>query len=95
MTSNRNAELCCNVKDEYNQPAHIKVRTFWEAHKIWKNLPHGLDFYLVNFKSKLSRREFFQKQTNEFVLTSMGRVFICFFGRNWRLQKGISKLSYL
>ena len=21
----------------------IKVRTFWEAHKIWKNLPHGFD----------------------------------------------------
>ena len=25
-----------------------KVRTFWEAHKIWKNLPHGLYIYLVN-----------------------------------------------
>ena len=24
---------------------HIKVRTFWEAHKIWKNIPHGFDFY--------------------------------------------------
>ena len=21
----------------------IKVRTFWETHKIWKNLPHGFD----------------------------------------------------
>ena len=21
----------------------LKVWTFWEAHKIWKNLPHGLD----------------------------------------------------
>ena len=20
-----------------------KVRTFWETHKIWKNLPHGFD----------------------------------------------------
>ena len=23
----------------------FKVRTFWEAHKIWKNLPHGFDVY--------------------------------------------------
>ena len=23
----------------------VKVRTFWEAHKIWKNLPHGLRVY--------------------------------------------------
>ena len=22
---------------------YIKVRTFWETHKIWKNLPHGFD----------------------------------------------------
>ena len=22
-----------------------KVRTFWEAHIIWKNLPHGFDVY--------------------------------------------------
>ena len=21
----------------------VKVRTFWETHKIWKNLPHGFD----------------------------------------------------
>ena len=21
----------------------LKVRTFWETHKIWKNLPHGFD----------------------------------------------------
>ena len=24
---------------------HIEVRTFWETHKIWKNLPHALDVY--------------------------------------------------
>ena len=23
----------------------IKVRTFWEAHIIWKNLPHDFDVY--------------------------------------------------
>ena len=23
----------------------FKIRTFWEANKIWKNLPHGLDVY--------------------------------------------------
>ena len=25
-----------------------KVWTFWEAHIIWKNLPHGFDVYWVN-----------------------------------------------
>ena len=29
----------------------FSVRTFWEAHKIWKNLPHGLDIYLVNVQT--------------------------------------------
>ena len=29
-----NKELICN---------NFKVRTFWEAHIIWKNLPHGCD----------------------------------------------------
>ena len=29
-----------------------KVRTFWEAHKIWKNLPHGLDVYYVSKRPK-------------------------------------------
>ena len=28
-----------------------KVWTFWEAHKIWKNLPRGLYIYLVNIQS--------------------------------------------
>ena len=23
----------------------FKVRTFWETHRIWKNLPHALDVY--------------------------------------------------
>ena len=31
----------------------IKVRNFWEVHKIWKNLPHGLDVYL----SKCTKHE--------------------------------------
>ena len=21
----------------------VKIRTFWETYKIWKNLPHGFD----------------------------------------------------
>ena len=35
-----------------------KVRTFWEAHKIWKNLPHGLYIYLVNVQT--TRKIFFK-----------------------------------
>ena len=50
----------------------------------------------VIFKSKLSRREFFKKWTNEFVFTSKYATCFCsFFWRNWRLQKGILKLSDL
>ena len=30
----------------------ILVRTFWEAHKNLRNLPHALDIYLVNVQSK-------------------------------------------
>ena len=26
----------------------LNVRTFWETHKIWKNLPHGFDVYEIN-----------------------------------------------
>ena len=36
-----------------------------------------------------------KKRTNEFVFTTMQRVFVPFFGRNWRHQKNISKLSDL
>ena len=31
---------------------HIgKVQTFWEAHKIWKQFPHGLDVYKGNVQT--------------------------------------------
>ena len=43
--------ICCNSirfeKGVYNYFC-CKVRTFWEAHKFWKNLPYGFDVYLVN-----------------------------------------------
>ena len=29
--------------DEFRLKFLDKVRTFWETHKIWKNLPHGFD----------------------------------------------------
>ena len=32
----------------YAANSSSKVRTFWEAHIIWKNLPHGFDVYYVN-----------------------------------------------
>ena len=36
-----------------------------------------------------------KKRTNQFVFTSMRRVFVSFFGRNWSQQKDISKLTDL
>ena len=49
----------------------------------------------VNFESKLSNREFFQK-TNKWIHFYYYAACLCsFFGRNWRLQKSISKLSDL
>ena len=30
---------------------YSKVQTFWDAHKIWKNLPHGLKVNCVNVQS--------------------------------------------
>ena len=32
-----------NSKNFQGPKLYIKVRTFWETHKIWKNLPHGFD----------------------------------------------------
>ena len=34
----------------------LKVRTFWETHKIWKNLPHGFD-KAANLLSKCQNHE--------------------------------------
>ena len=35
----------------FNHLSLNKVWTFWEAHKIWKNLPNGLEVYKVNIQS--------------------------------------------
>ena len=40
---------------------HPKVRTFWETHKIRKNLPHALDIYLVNVQNI---RKIFSESSN-------------------------------
>ena len=37
--------IICTVFMNYLE---CKVWTFWEAHKIWKNLPHGLDVYCLS-----------------------------------------------
>jgi hypothetical protein len=37
----RNFDWDQNRKKNVN----FEVQTFWEAHKIWKNLPHDLDVY--------------------------------------------------
>ena len=38
-----------------------KVRTFWETHKIWKNLPHGFDKSADLLSKRQNHREDFFK----------------------------------
>ena len=38
----KGADVICQISKQTN---HIKVRTFWKAHIIWKNLPYGFDVY--------------------------------------------------
>ena len=45
----QNSDLAEKMPNEYEiKSKAVKVRTFWEAHIIWKNLPHGFDANLVN-----------------------------------------------
>ena len=65
----------------------------------WRILPHtvfSLEYERsLNFESKLSSCQFFKKQRNEFIFYNYATCFRSFFGRHWRLKKGISKLSDL
>ena len=67
MTRRRDSDLNGHKSWEFERSVSIKknssnhkakVRTFWEAHKIWKNLPHGLYIYLVNVQT--TRKIFFK-----------------------------------
>ena len=44
-----NGDIFCKTKNwefkEFNRL--VKVQLFWEGHKYLRNLPHGLDIYLV------------------------------------------------
>ena len=56
----RQQQLCLwNFKIKYSRPLFtiiLKVRTFWEAHIIWKYLPHGFDVYLRAVFVKILKR---------------------------------------
>ena len=39
----------------------IKVRTFWETHKIWKNLPYGFDKSADLLSKRQNHKEYFFK----------------------------------
>ena len=45
-----------------NRTEYIKFRTFWQANKIWNNLPHDLDVYKVNVQS----------------MRNIAQIFVCF-----------------
>jgi len=59
--------LACQ-KSKKPMSGQVKVRTFWEAHIIWKNLPHGLTFTKGQIKPKADWRAIDspKKQTKEF-----------------------------
>ena len=42
------SEKAKKIWKQYPTLFDIKVRTFWEAHKNLRNLPHALHIYLVN-----------------------------------------------
>ena len=35
--------LVSKILEIFSDRLDVKVPTFWEKHKIWKNLPHGCD----------------------------------------------------
>ena len=43
-----------------------KVRTFWETHKIWKNLPHGIDKSADLLSKRQNHEEDFFKLSGAF-----------------------------
>ena len=47
--------------ENYNFVEVCKVRTFWETHKIWKNLPHGFDKSADLLSKRQSHEEDFFK----------------------------------
>ena len=65
-----------------NIKKYIKVQTFWEAHKIWNNLPHDLDVYEVNVQSMM-------KISQIFVCFSESPNFIETYLVGWRLMLGV------
>ena len=62
-----------------------KVRTFWETHRIWKNLPHGFD-KSADLPSKNQNHE--ERYFSNYVcfsespnFTEGRKIFSLFFGR--------------
>ena len=63
-----------------------KVRTFWEAQMIWKNLPHGFEVYLVKWGGFLlilgaSQKVWTLSWLLELCLTHKGAVHFNFYFR--------------
>ena len=84
--------LIFNVRDDIKEIQLQYLITYFQP-SIDRNV--GRCWRSVDFESKLSSHDFFQK-TNEWIhFYYYVTCFRSFFGRNWRLQKDISKLSDL
>ena len=59
----------------------LKVRTFWETHKIWKNIPHGFDKSADLLSKHQNHEEFFFFQI------------MCASQKVWTLTKSILDLK--
>ena len=69
----------------------IKVRTFWEAHIIWKNLPHG---FVKTMRKIFSNFVCFSESPNFNYLSKIRRYIIAYpkiwsgktFNHDWNIQ---------
>ena len=63
---------------------HIKVQLFWEGHKNLRNLPHGFDIYLVNFKTIRQIAQIIVAFSEKLIFNKAWNIFSTFlkFGRN-------------
>ena len=65
--------IACSLHGTYQV-----FRQISELHSGVKSIFGRFDYRSVNFTSKLSSQEFFQKWMNEFIFTTMRRVFVHF-----------------
>ena len=74
------------IQNVWNCYRH-KVRTFWETHKIWKNLPHGFD----KSADLLSKRQNHKEDFFQILCVSQKvRALLDYYSLGWALRYFLS-----